>query len=296
MPITITPAPTFNGVGPGLWIDVASDFVGPLPTGTVWTTQILPVGTENNILTQHTVWTNNHQRIKLWDPNDSISQFPAAFVAEGTTVTVAVQLQEPGFVIDDTGSTTAPFSSTNGLSTFMQDWANKGNVTLNPTQSEQLTNIDNRTEGVLGNDAPTITDAEGAHAFTLGELFSGKALDQITLTEVTTGPQSTPATSVVGFWLFGVIVRITTVPPSAVPITPDANYYPFDLAVLRVFRGTDQEERFGIHNTSFLHTFHNLYGGVVLNETLLFGNPPAMSIEVDFALGVSGQVFLMRFP
>jgi hypothetical protein len=56
------------------------------------------------------------------------------------------------------------------------------------------------------------------------------------------------------------------------------------------------EQRFGIHTVSVLIPFHNLYGGVVLNESLLFGNPPTTSIEVEFALGAEGQVFLMRFP
>lgn len=277
-------------------IEVNSDAIGPFPTGTEWVTQILPVGSENAILVQHDPYTSNIQTIKLWDPTMVNVAPQQGFVADGANVTVAVTLQSPGFVVDDTGSDVFPFSVLPGLPTFIRDWSNSRSVTLNPTQSDQLANTDARTSVVLGDTAPTITDATGAHSFTLAELFTGKALDQITLTEVTAGPSAGPVTSVVGFWLFGVIVRIDSLPPNAVPLAPDEGWYPFDLAVLRVFRGTDIEERFGIHTVSFLHTFHNLYGGVVLNETLLFGNPPAMSIEVEFALGVTGQVYLMRFP
>lgn len=301
MPITITPSPQGNIVGPFVNVGWSSDFIGPLPEGSLISLTISTDAEGSNVVGFVSKPTNlNHGTINLYQsPRESTTTESGTYgYTEGGSVYVLAQLSEPGSVLDS-GSTTATWSNTVGLAgelRIIQQDVQSASTGLTTTQATQLSNIDTRTQNVLGDTTPTITDTAGAHPYTLAELFSGKALDTLTLTELSPGPTSDPVTSDISGWYFGVIVRIATIPDHLQPLTPASDWYPPDLAVLRVFRGTDMEERFGIHTPSLFHPFHGLYGGVVLNETLLFGVPPLTSIEVDWAPGVSGQVFLMLFP
>jgi hypothetical protein len=121
-------------------------------------------------------------------------------------------------------------------------------------------------------------------------------LDNVTLTEVTTGPQG----GFVGLNLvdtvFGIIVRISTVPGDIQPSTPDGDYWLTDLAVVRIYRGSDLWIRRPIHTSSCIVELAN--EGVVSAVTAFtaFQWMLNMTLQVHFRVGVTGQVFLMRFP
>jgi hypothetical protein len=283
---------------PGGLVTAQTDFIGPLPSTAHWIFSLHETGDET-----YPLWTLNvhsqvsNQSFVMMRNDNSLQSVSHAAVPSGTSVTLAASLIDDSTGIEiDSGSQAATWDATAGLGAQIFVKPTGQGQGLTSTQSSQLASINSRTQAVLGDTAPTITDAEGAHAFTLGEMFTGKALDQLTLHEVSSGPGPGPFSSFVDTWFFGVIIRVSQLPAGAFPLTPAQDYYPADLAVLRVFRGSDMEQRFGIHTVSVLIPFHNLYGGVVLNESLLFGNPPTTSIEVEFALGAEGQVFLMRFP
>lgn len=300
MPITVTPIQPGNLVGPGLQVGWSSDFIGPLPTGTTITLDLTTDSEGATSIGGVTIPTNlNHGTWLVFEtPRPSANEeFGSLAYPDNQPIFVQASLAAPGDLID-TGTQSATWTTSAGLAEQLRlIRLNQGvGAGLTTTQSTQLSQIATRTQNVLGDTAPTITDTAGAHTTTLAEIFSGKTLDTLTLDEVTSGPQSTPAAATVVGWYFGVIVRITSLPPNAVPLTPDEDWYPQCLAVLRVFRGTDLETRIGLHNTSLFHPFRGLYASPLLNESLLFPVPPATSVEVDFAFGVEGQVFLLQLP
>ena len=299
MPITFTPASPAGVVSPGLPIQLQSDFIGPLPSGSFWTVDFY--ATETSELPFFHVLFFTQSNIIGTTPfvpeSDKIQQTPTQdWPVDGSSIKIVGTLSD-GNHIQDEDSTTITWSDTAGLGKQAYVNALQGRGTgLTEGQANQLAAVDTRTQAVLGDDPPVITTPDGAETFTIPALLSGKTLDMLTTTEVSSGPGPGPFASSLENWFFGVIVRVTSLPEWLTPATPAQDWYYPDLAVLRVFRGTDVEERYGIHTVSFMHPFHGLYAGVLLNETLLFPNPPDSSIEVEFLDGVEGQVFLLRFP
>jgi hypothetical protein len=141
-----------------------------------------------------------------------------------------------------------------------------------------------------------VQTASGPVTTTLSELFSRKALDTLTLEELTSGPTTDPVRASIGLWFYGVIVRVTEIPEDMVPKTPDEQWYFPDLAVLRIFRGVDLEFRRGIHTPTFMQENPWQWGWGFLNENPILGVPPETTVAVDWRAGVSGQVFLQRLP
>lgn len=299
--MTVTISPEGNTiVGPYTPFNIGSDFVGPLAVGSGWRMVITgPVGASS----ENPAWEvfirsqNPFIVIKPFDLTISQVAIPTTNTpgqviypykpATGTNMHVVVSLEDQFRNQLDQTSQAITWDASAGVPAMLADQQKLQNFST--ADSSTLTDIQSSLK-------PTITTSTGAQQVSLADLFSGHTIDALTLTEISPGPTGAPVTSAVAGWFFGVIVRITSLPSWLQPTTPDGAWFYPDLAVLRVFRGTDLENRYPIHTPSFMKPMPWQYGDLVLNETLLFGVPPAVSVEVDWAPGVEGQVFLMKFP
>lgn len=126
--------------------------------------------------------------------------------------------------------------------------------------------------------------------------FTDQLLDNLTLAEITSGPQGGTASSVIRNWVWGILVRIRTIPPELISVTPDQNYWFASLAVCTVFRGSDLWIRVPVHTSSKIIGFGA--EGVVAAVTALTETQWLldMSVQVAFRAGVTGQAYLMALP
>lgn len=129
-----------------------------------------------------------------------------------------------------------------------------------------------------------------------GSTFLSISLDAMLLQEITSGPQGGVVSQNLGVWIYGVIVRIAQVPPQYRVNTADGNYWSKSLAVVRIYRGADLWKRVPVHTSSKLVSF--VEEGLVSAVAALLPLQWLLqiSIQVSFAPGVTGQVFLMTQP
>lgn len=273
MPITITPTQPAGVFTPGGLVHWSSNFIGPLPTGTLvrWSwyadteethlimIQNQPVGVPFGLFT-------------LLDPASERLSIGTDLPAEAASTALRVNLQQPDNVVIDTGIQLAPFSSTIGLGrqTVLQETTDTGGG-LTDEQAIQLTET---------------------HAST----FTDQLVDNLTLIPLASGPGPGPINAFLQDTTFGVIVRLATVPEDLVPQTPDGDYWVKTLAVVRIYRGSDMWKRWPIHTSSKLISFGD--DSIVAAVTALTATQWLlnMSMQVTFLPGVTGSVFLMRFP
>jgi hypothetical protein len=97
--------------------------------------------------------------------------------------------------------------------------------------------------------------------------------------------------------VFGVIVRLTSIPPELEAQTPDGDYWVKTLAVVRIFRGSDLWLRVPIHTSSKLINLwiEGLSLGLA-DAVLQAGWLLDLTLQTTFLPGVTGDVFLMRVP
>lgn len=215
-------------------------------------------------------------------------QFGEWGVTEGTTVHVLATLTEPVSTVVDSGSTTAAYSGTAGIGALLQAQTSVAGFTT--TDRAHLQTITDQM-------TVSVTNALGTTAVNLRDLLSQRTLDALTLIEISAGPTALPVTAdVSNQWVFGVIVRITTIPSNLQPFTPDGDWYVPDLAVLTIFRGTDKARRVPIHTSSHMEYPLPGYADAAVKEFTLGTQPPWSSVEVDFMPGAAGRVYLMGFP
>lgn len=273
MPITITLPTPGALVAPYGGFQAQSDFIGPLPTGTVWRFLVSPdpepahftSTLEMQLLATASSIGTTFQPLGTDSRNTWRSQ---EIVADGTTMHVTAQLVQPGEVVIDSGATTGPWQSTAAFQ-------------LAPTTT------------VTG--GFTETDREVVNLTAQGTV-PNQLLDALTLVELTSGPSAGPVSSALPSFAFGVIIRLATVPESIHPQTPDGDYWVPTLAVMRLFRGSDLWMRVPVHTSSKIIPF---FGDVFLVAVTAL-TPTQwlldMSVQVTFLPGVTGEVFLMRFP
>ena len=131
---------------------------------------------------------------------------------------------------------------------------------------------------------------------THASVFPAISMDSLLLQELTNGPQGDFVAAQLGVWIMGVIIRIAAVPPEFRVNTADGDYWVRSLAVVRIYRGSDLWKRVPVHTSSKLIDFteEGIVSAVAANLPLQW--LLQMSIQVSFAPGVTGQVFLMRNP
>ena len=275
MPITITPPPPGLSVGPFVALKVSSDFIGPLPTGSFWHV-FLGYGVELNplqtILEVRAPTATPQSSVFLGksSANSSVVSFNDRAFKDGDQVLVTVLLESPT-TVTDSGAITLPWQ------------ADIGQLQL-PDQIQETTG-----GGLTEEQALELSET---HAST----FPDQLVDNLTLIALTTGPSPGPINANLLDTTFGVIVRIATVPPDLLPQTPDGDYWVKTLAVVRIYRGSDMWKRYPIHTSSHLISF--LDDSVVASVTAVTATQWLlnMTLQTTFLEGVTGEVFLMRFP
>lgn len=253
-----------------------SDFIGPLPSTAVWILNLFQPGPNESRM-------GNYQLASQFNPNDNAVYVDASSgtwhgngtgsVQNGQSVGWTVDLfnQLGGTVIDHgSGTLTWDGSSMLGSQVLQQQTTVTGGG-LTDTQAQQLTNVERAT---------------ALH----------QVLDALTLTEVTSGPTPDFVGANLVDTVFGVLIRLANIPPELQPITPDGDYWLPTLATVRIYRGSDLWIRAPIHTSSKIVSLEK--EGLTVWATALTVTQWAlqMTLQVNFLEGVTGQVFLMRFP
>lgn len=194
---------------------------------------------------------------------------PLANVADDQ-VNATVALVDPGGITVDSGQLNVTWDPSAGLGWLQTQVPTKGSG-LTQEQADQLQRIDAST------------------ALTV-------AVDQLLLVELTSGPQGGNVSAFLNRPVFGVIVRISSLPSGLVPQTPDHDYWVPTLATVRIFRGSDIWIRAPVHTSSKIVNFQveglaSFLAAMFTAEWIL-----DLSLQVDFLAGVTGQVFLMNVP
>lgn len=274
MPITITPSQPGARVGPGLQTGFQTSFIGPIETGSSWVLGLTTDSEGSLGIIQYTIAATTAVTSLLWYSSTPTS-FP--FIGQlqpraGDTVFVQAKLVAPNqTTVLDSGTLSTTWSSTDGLGLQLLEKTTTGGGGLTSEQAVQLSE-------------------------THGSTFPTELLDNITLQPLTSGPSTGPVNSGLLRFTFGVIVRISNVPPELVPDTPDGDYWFPSLAVVRVFRGADLWLRVPVHTSSKIVSFveQSVVAGLAqVTGTLWLLN---MTVQVTFRTGVTGEVFLMVFP
>lgn len=274
MPITITLPPPGGVLAPWSRIGFSSSFIGPLPSGSAFVGQLYATPEPTLLSVAYdfrvpTTVTQGHVTLGIPAQGEGFSIHTDAILKEGADAHLTVELQQPGSVVIDSGTITG---------------------TWQPTT--QILNQPRQTTGGGGLTSEQALQLSETHASTaLSQL-----VDNLTLVSIGTAPPGGFVGSALPDTVFGVIVRITEVPPELLPNTPDGDYWVPSLAVVRIFRGTDLWKRIPIHTSTKIVGLldESIVAAVaVATATLWLLN---MSVQVSFRAGVAGQVFLMRFP
>src|SRR5215471_830402 len=271
----ITPIPV-RGVAPviglGVTLQLQSTFIGPLPSDTFWRVAVTDTGDpegNNPFIAMRFAGSSNPQQV-IFNPGPGdiqVNGIPSH--ADGDQVLVIPTLEDSAGNALDSGSFELPWTTTRGLGQQNLLQLSSGGGGLTSQQAQQL---------------------QESHEST----FPSISLDALTLINLTPGG---PTGDFVGAQLtapvFGVIVRIASVPSNLSPQTPDGDYWVPTLAVVRIFRGSDLWQRVPIHTSSHIVGILNPF--VVAGLTAVTGSLWLLnlSLQVTFLPGVTGTVELM---
>jgi hypothetical protein len=272
VPITITLPQPLNGVAPGLSFRWASDFVGPLPTGSQINVELLeaPPG-ENGYFTYEQPTAANSGTVNLM-MGDQLFVADNAWPHDGDQVLLRLRLEQPGHVVVDAGDLATTWHESAGLGV-------QGNAAIAQAQGGGFTAADRATIQVT-------------QAWAALDTF----ITSLILEDMGTAPPGGQLAAQLPEWRYGIIVRLTQIPADLTPTGPDQDYWVKTLASVRIFRGTDILHRIPIHRSSQIIPFEG--NGMILQFPAVAVDlwAPGLTVEVDFLAGVAGQAFLMRLP
>lgn len=245
--------------------------MGALPTGAFWQFAYTQPVSEIQLHTSRKN-LNANPVSTTWDGGavDQVDQdFPAAVQEQGDIrLTVTLFQDSGGVVVLDQGSGTFKFNGTGGLAGLIKQQG-QGGFTENDRAQQQL---------IFDATVPTIS---------------------VDTTVPITKPPSPPGgvtSAQLPLPIFGLIIRITSVPSDIVSTTPDGDYFFPSLAVATIFRDTDVWLRVPVHTPSkVIPLFGENIQAAVANALALHWIA-AMTYQVSFRDGVSGTVTEMHFP
>lgn len=268
MPIIIQDPVAGGGFGPGFPVAVRTDFVGPIPNSRWLIENFGPPGSEA-VREQGFVPVDPHVTSGVIFLGETAVAPPLSAWIDGQTTDLRVTLFSNDLVFEQT---TIPIVNQETVGRVSQlAHADTGGGALTEVQAQQL---------------------EETHAST----FPTISMDALLLEEISSGPQGGVVAAQLGAWIMGVIVRITSVPPEFKVNTADGLYWAKSLAVVRIYRGTDLWKRVPVHTESKLITFVDEGLVAAVTSILPLQWLLQISIQVSFAEGVQGQVFLMNLP
>lgn len=270
VPIVIDPVPG-NVIAPGQTITVRSDVVGPLPPGGQIQIDFFPVGSEQPCGGWAIPITAPIAQVRLDQEHNNRQTLFASPPLNGQ-VTAKLHISSSAGDFDDGTVTGLVYNPVGLLPELLREQgaASTGGA-LTSEQALQL---------------------EQTHAQT----FLSTLLDALTLSEISSGPQGGVVSANLAFWIFGVIVRIAEVPPEFRVNTADGLYWTKSLAVVRIYRGSDLWKRVPVHTESKIISFVEEGLVVAISSLTMTQWITQISVQVSFAPGVTGQVFLMRAP
>jgi hypothetical protein len=245
----------------------------------VWDLEITTGEPEQRVWSERVQSQANPYRMIPW-----VSHVPTALpdlgvgIPTGTPVQVNATVQiAGGGAADASGSINLPWDAEAGLPYVISHQASTAGG-LTPEEAQQLDDTHNWTDEVRNTLVPIVK------------------VDQLATIPITPTPIGGNVSWNLNTPIFGVIVRIATVPPGFLPGTADDDYWVLTLATVRIFRGTDIWMRVPIHTSS---RFIQLWGeglSVGISDFLAMPWLLQLSLQVDFAPGVTGTVTLMQLP
>src|SRR5215467_4708546 len=274
MPITITTPVPPGPISPGMSFHWSSDFIGPTP-GDLGLRVSITADSDGTQVMMGTFVGNlgdlreGNLEIVGVDHQWSSGQFAAG---AGATVHVILSLESQSLGQIDTGNVGMAWQPTSGQAIVTADHTSSAGSGLTPAQATQLQQTQEAT-------------------------WPQHLVDQLTLQALGSGSGGSPIAGNLTTPVFGVIVRLTSIPAELEPQTPDGIYWVKTLASVLIFRGSDIWLRVPIHTPSKLI---NLWvEGIALglaDAVLSAGWLLNLTIQVFFLEGVEGDVFLMRVP
>lgn len=320
MPITITPPSPQDWVGPGIGLQLVSDFIGPLPSGSRWVIEVDNTGDEGGQLLHYEAQTNTPVQMVILDApqNSGAVNTPARSATQGQTVNIHVELAHDTTVIDS-GNTTAKWNPVDGLGmlavaqhldaiansytttdrsiaintntnteTMQTEWDNYTSVTL-PSLNDLLGQI-------FSGIQVFITNAGGTVGWTIGQLFSGRTWDLLTLYDL--GSACYPDTlhqELGGGTFFGIQLQATTVPDYYAFTGPGDAYSERVLCELSISRGDNLILSKGVHERT--HMVYPLPGVPLFEVNLEMPTiPGAYAIDIVPNTGVCIALQALQFP
>lgn len=297
MPITLNPVGGGGSLGWGMVIVPHTTFTGPLPTGSFWQISFF-ADADRTVGVFHVTrtWINNDPPIELTIHESPQITFETGSVADGQTIYWDAQLWQGGTTIVDESNGSLTWATTSTFYPAILQSMPQAGTGLTTTQATQLATAATASTDSLDALTIPITTPTGIQTPTLAQLLAMPTLDALTLEELTAGPTAGFTSATLPNNAVGLIIRITSLPDGRVGLTPDSGYYRPELGVANFFRGSDLVVRIGIHTVSrFIYPLPGAWpwwSSFFLGGTL----PPDYSIQVWFAAGVLGQVFLTKLP
>jgi len=292
LPITIDLPPPGPGIGPGFWISLVSDFIGPVAAGSRWIVNVSldPEGA-NSIAKFFRPYEFNRNFWRLSGTEDQLGGDIVGFHAEpGAPVHVIVELDENGTIIDS-GAITATWQPTAQLYGAIKETSAAAGGGFTDADRQQLQLIDSTTSATRSAVTTSVQTSRGAVTMDLGAALRWVSQDLWADHPLTIGPTCDPIDIEVSLnALFGVTLEIDSYPESVVLRTPDGGWSFPDLAVLSFVRNGDLLARHGVHTLS--HSVSPLPGCVWIGA---FGfnvpiQPTGYHIKVDWLPGVCGHI------
>lgn len=321
--VTIIPAPPFGLVGPGIDIDIqVSGVIPPIQTGDQWRIWgYADTDKTQQVFQQFFTVTNFNQALPLGKGllAPSVSGLYSDYtLKEGDPITIEAQYRRPGLTPTPSTTITATWSKIN-LDQWIRWFFQDNPAGMSSSQAAQLTTVESNTNtqqtqwteyttvtlpsmqdvlnNIIASTSAVVQTAAGAIGMTLGEIFSGKTLDQIGSDEVTSGPTCDPIdwSPTPGTVLFGIFIHCTSIPDWYAFTAPGGGWTQRDLAVIQVFRDEEVLWRQGIHTPTYM--LYPMPGEPELPLRLNVPvTPPEYRVTVDWGTGICGQLWGMTLP
>jgi hypothetical protein len=299
--------PTIQSVGPGFLLSVHTDYPGQIdPSTFVWIVDVeglplnesggnwrvaIPAHQQNDFLNLSGLQQATNAPSLAANQNVQLS----VSLVEDTVGDVDAFYSQPGWTWDPTANLAMVIQANSQGGTqggfTADDRATIDATAVTTTETNQLAQAINAATTAVINIGTSLV------SLPIGQILSSNASDALRLADLGGGVTCDRIDVDISRGNFyGVVVRVTQYPDTAVFRTPDAAWSFSDLAVLTVTRGGDVLARHGIHTTS--HTM------VPLPETPYpwltnFGIPIQPSdyhVSVDWAAGVCGELLGLVLP
>lgn len=270
--IVLIPNAPIDIFGPGIQWQLHAGVPSPLPSTATWDVEVLAGDNQYRVFGVRFISTSNPTLITPFvAPVTSNGQNNLTAAPDQTGAHVYVTLQEEGGgAAQASGDIPVTWDTTAGMVNVLQHQVATGGG-LTTEQAQQVQETWQSTAQVIAVDS-TLPASAGI------------------------APPGGVISAQLPVPCFGLIVRITQLPPEITLNTPDGNYAVPSLAVATFFRGSDLWMRVPVHTSSKLIP---LFGDVItaavataIAATWLLN----MSYQVHFREGVAGEVIEMRFP